>query len=179
MSYRSIIDVVDLVQERKRSKDGALRNSTRDFSSTVKFNILHWIWKGILFYYINTSEIPSELSRENFIYSHMKITCYRHTWRCHRCYGYITNCSFFTVVYIINRILHARLWIWILSSRGQLDISLVRAYRVDHSKIKFISTRGHVISSIYYQPKKVQRKRKKKSLIQLLVDSLYGDPALS
>ena len=26
--------------------------------------------------------------------------------------------------------------------------SLVR-YRVDHSKIKFISTRGHVISSIY------------------------------
>ena len=47
------------------------------------------------FYYINTSEIPTELSRENFI------------------------------------------------------SSLVR-YRVDHSKIKFISTRGHVISSIYY-----------------------------
>ena len=28
--------------------------------------------------------------------------------------------------------------------------SLVR-YRVDHSKIKFISTRGHVISSIYFE----------------------------
>ena len=27
-------------------------------------------------YYINTSEIPSELSRENFISSHVKITCY-------------------------------------------------------------------------------------------------------
>ena len=54
---------------------------------------------------------------------------------------------YFTGVYIINRTLHARLWIWILSSRGQLDISLVR-YRVDHSKIKFISTRGHVISKI-------------------------------
>ena len=33
---------------------------------------------------------------------------------------------YFTGVYIINRTLHARLWIWILSSRGQLDISLVR-----------------------------------------------------
>ena len=31
------------------------------------------------FYYINTSEIPSELSRENFISSHVKITCYLHT----------------------------------------------------------------------------------------------------
>ena len=30
------------------------------------------------FYYINTSEIPSELSRENFISSHVKITCYLH-----------------------------------------------------------------------------------------------------
>ena len=33
---------------------------------------------------------------------------------------------YFTGVYIINRILHTRLWIWILSSRVQLDISLVR-----------------------------------------------------
>ena len=30
-------------------------------------------------YYINTSEIPSELSRENFISSHVKIICYLHT----------------------------------------------------------------------------------------------------
>ena len=30
-------------------------------------------------YYIKTSEIPSELSRENFISSHVKITCYLHT----------------------------------------------------------------------------------------------------
>ena len=29
-------------------------------------------------YYINTSEIPSELSRKNFISSHVKITCYLH-----------------------------------------------------------------------------------------------------
>ena len=102
-------------------------------------------------YYIITSEIPSELCRENFISSHVKITCYLHTWRDHRRYGYIINRAFeskliwhFTGVYIINRILHTRLWIWILSS-----LSLVR-YRVDHSKIKFISTRGHVISSISF-----------------------------
>ena len=32
-----------------------------------------------MIYCINTSEIPSELSRENFISSHVKITCYLHT----------------------------------------------------------------------------------------------------
>ena len=58
-------------------------------------------------------------------------------------------------VYIINRILHAYMWIRILSSRVQLDISLVRCthalmrYRVQHSKTKFVSTCGHVISSIH------------------------------
>ena len=30
-------------------------------------------------YYINTSEIPSELSRKKLISSHVKITCYLHT----------------------------------------------------------------------------------------------------
>ena len=30
-------------------------------------------FSDFLFYYINTSEIPSELSRENFISSHVKI----------------------------------------------------------------------------------------------------------
>ena len=29
-------------------------------------------------YYINTNEIPGELSRENLIPSHVKITCYLH-----------------------------------------------------------------------------------------------------
>ena len=29
-------------------------------------------------YYINTNEIPGELSRENMISSHVKITCYLH-----------------------------------------------------------------------------------------------------
>ena len=86
------------------------------------FNYIDYIF----LYYINTSEIPSELSCENFISSHVKITCYLHTWRDHRHYGYIIKCAFFSGVYIINRILHARLWIWILSYRVQLDILLIR-----------------------------------------------------
>ena len=45
-------------------------------------------------YYINTSEIPGELSRENMISSHVKITCCLHTWKDHRCYGYIINRAF-------------------------------------------------------------------------------------
>ena len=32
----------------------------------------------IFIYYINTNEIPGELSRENMISSHVKITCYFH-----------------------------------------------------------------------------------------------------
>ena len=50
----------------------------------------------IFYYYINTNEIPSELSRENLISSHVKITCYLHVWKYHRCYGYIINRAFHT-----------------------------------------------------------------------------------
>ena len=78
-------------------------------------------------YYINTNEVPSELSRENFISSHVKITCYLHMWRDHCRYGNIKNLAFLTDVYIINRKLHAPLWIWILSSSVQHDISRVSA----------------------------------------------------
>ena len=44
-------------------------------------------------YYINTSEIPSELSCKNFISSHVKITWYLHTWRYHEhhCFSYIIS----------------------------------------------------------------------------------------
>ena len=93
--------------------------------------------------------------RKLHIFSHEdNMLLYLHTWRDHRCYGYIINRAFeskliwyFTGVCIKNRILHIRLWVWILSSRVQLHVSLVR-YRVEHLKIKFIFTRRHVISSI-------------------------------
>ena len=44
------------------------------------------------FYYINTNEIPGELSRENLISSHAK----KHVRKYHRCYGYIINRAFHT-----------------------------------------------------------------------------------
>ena len=53
-------------------------------------------------------------------------------------------------VYIITRISHARLWIWILSSRVQLDISLIHrahspGYWIEHEDKIHIHARGHVI----------------------------------
>ena len=48
------------------------------------------------FYYINTNEIPGDLSRENMISSHVKITCYLHLWKDHRYFGYIINRAFHT-----------------------------------------------------------------------------------
>ena len=56
-------------------------------------------------------------------------------------------------VYIINRIIHGRLEIWNLSTRIQSRYltselrSLVR-YRVERSKINFISPRAHILFSI-------------------------------
>ena len=73
-------------------------------------------------------------------------TRYLHTWRDHRRYGYI-----------INRTSESKL-AWCLYNKQNITYSLMdmnftfscsTRYRVDHSKIKFISTRGYVISSIY------------------------------
>ena len=59
----------------------------------------------------------------------------------------------FINIYIINRTLHGRLGIRILSSRAESIshsfASLTRERYLQHSKIKFVSPRGHVISSIY------------------------------
>ena len=60
--------------------------------ATVITNIIIII--AIIIYYINTNEIPGELSCENMISSHVKITCYFHMWKYHCCYGYIINCAF-------------------------------------------------------------------------------------
>ena len=97
------------------------------------------------------------------ISSHVKITCYFHMWKYHRCYGYIINHAFrriklfqwmvwyFIGVYIINRTLHGRLEIRNFSSRVE-NISLVRCTHswniFQHSKRNFVSLHGHVISSI-------------------------------
>ena len=67
------------------------------------------------------NEIPGELLPEDMISSHVKIRCYLHTWKGHRCHGYIINRSFamiwyFIGVYIIIRTLHGRLKIQKFSS---------------------------------------------------------------
>ena len=63
----------------------------------------------------------------------------------------------FINIYIINRTLHGRLGIRILSSRAKSIshsfASLTRERYLQHSKIKFVSPRGHVISSIYSEKK--------------------------
>ena len=50
--------------------------------------------KGIKNHYINTNEIPCELSCYIMIFSHMTLTCYLHTRKDHHCHGYIhvINC---------------------------------------------------------------------------------------
>ena len=107
----------------------------------------------IIIYYVNTSEfIAIELLHKNFISSHMKITCYLHTWRDHRCYDYKINRAFFTgVPGLLNQqnITCPRVdmnFIFLCSTQYLTCLlrSLTR-YRVEHLKIKFKSTCGHVI----------------------------------
>ena len=61
-------------------------------------NSLYFVGVFIIkqYYYINTNEIPGELSHENLISSNVKITCYPHMWKYHHCYGYIINRAFHT-----------------------------------------------------------------------------------
>ena len=106
--------------------------------SQASFLVINY-WRKTL-YFIKTNEILGELSRDN-ISSHVKTTCYLHTWKDHRCYGYIINRAYlsemvwyFIGVYIINRTLHGLLEIRNFFSRVE--------------KRNFLSPRGHVISSI-------------------------------
>ena len=84
-------------------------------------------FRNISIYYINKSEIPSELSRENFISSHVKSRLFHQKKQNIKCplvdMNFIFSCS----------------------TRYPVTRSLVR---VEHSKKKFLSMRGHVISSI-------------------------------
>ena len=93
------------------------------------------------------------------ITSHVKITCYFHMWKYHRCYGYIINCAVHRkkLFQWNGLVLH-----WCLNNKWNTawplshveNISLVcRACSrniFQHSQRNFVSLRGHVISSIYY-----------------------------
>ena len=96
----------------------------------------------IFIYYINTSEIPSELLYENFISSQVKITLSSHVKRSPWLWLHNNLHLFHSGVYIINRMLHARSWIWILSSCVQLDISLFFA---EHSALSYLLSLTRVL----------------------------------
>ena len=68
------------------------RYSTISLQDTSQYLALFNLWSA--FYYINTNEIPGDFSCENMISSHVKITCYFHMWKYHRCYGYVINLAF-------------------------------------------------------------------------------------
>ena len=81
------------------------------------------------FYNIDTNEITGFSSHENLVSSEDTIFIL-HMWRYHGCHGYFDSVSanrkrasqhLAICVYIINRILHARLWIRILSSTREIS----------------------------------------------------------
>ena len=99
----------------------------------------------LLIFIISTNEIPGELSRENFISSHVKITCNLHTLKYHCCYGYIINRTFHT-----KKLLkwNGLVFHWYLFNKQ--NICCAHSWNIfQHSKRNFISPYGDVISSIY------------------------------
>ena len=124
------------------------------------FFYLNLIAVSYFFYYINNNEIPGELSRENLISSHVKITCYLHMWKYYRCYGYIINRAFHTKKLLKwnGLVVHWCLYnkqniTWPLGYTKFLfscwkNISLARCAHswntFQHSKRNFVSPSGHI-----------------------------------
>ena len=108
---------------------------------------------GMSIYYINTSEIPSELSRENFISSHVKRSPSLWLHNKSRLWKQ-ADLVFHWCLYNKQNITYSLMdmnFIFSCSTRYLTSERSERVrYRVEHEKIKFISTRGHVISSIYF-----------------------------
>ena len=113
--------------------------------------------------------------------SQVKITCYFHMWKDHRCYGYIINRAlcrkkivnclsemvwYFIGVYTITRtqLLHGRLEIRHFSSSVE-NISLLCCTHLwnifQYSERNFVSLRSHVIYSICYLNRASDRVRQK------------------
>ena len=81
------------------------------------------VYASVSIHYINTCPVKYQVSFPAKT-SYLHKSQFTVTWRGHRRNGYIINRVFFSGFYIINRISHARLWIWNLSSRVELDMSL-------------------------------------------------------
>ena len=110
------------------------------------------------------------------ISSHVKMTCYLHMWKYHRCYDYIINRAFHTkkLLQWNGLVVHWCLYkkdniTWLLGDTKFLfscwrNISLIRCTHlwnifIQPSKRNFISPCGHVISSIYLTSNKSFTKR--------------------
>ena len=103
----------------------------------------------ISLYYINTNEIPGELSCENLISSHVKITCYLHKWKYHCCYGYIINRTFHTKKLLKwnGLVLHLCLYNkkiehYTAAWRYEISLLVLKKYftRLLHSLVKYFPT---------------------------------------
>ena len=105
------------------------------------------------FYYINTNEISGELSRENLISSHVKISplpwLHNKSRLSHQKTIKLTWFGISLVFIIINRTLHGRLEIRNFFSRVEKIFHLFAALTHEHSERNFVSPCGHVISSVY------------------------------
>ena len=125
----------------------------RPLKRKTMFYLLRMLW--LLIYYTNANEIPGELSRKNKISSQVKITCYLHMWKDHRCYGYQKKevplaanrflsemVWYFIGVYIINKTFIT----WPLGDTDHSSCVLKIIFQL--MERNFLSPRGHVISSI-------------------------------
>ena len=100
------------------------------------------------------------------ISSHVKITCYLHMWKYHRCYGYIINRAFHTKKLLKwnGLVFHWCLYnkyniTWLLRDTKFLfscwknisRVSVANKWNIfQHSKRNFVSPRSYVISSTSY-----------------------------
>ena len=86
---------------------------------------------------MNTNEIPGELSCENLVSSHVKITCYLQVWKSHCCYGYVINHTFHTKKLlkwnglVVHWCLYKYVVVWVLKKYFTCSL---------HSLVKYFST---------------------------------------
>ena len=116
----------------------------------------------IVYIYINTNEIPGERLHKNMISSHVKITCYLHTWNITIAMA-IINCAYYckNLLKWNGLVFHWCLYNkhYMASWRYEICLLMLKKYFThwlcslnifQHSKINFVSPHSHVISSIYW-----------------------------
>ena len=143
-----IYTIVDSVADRLKNMDMAVfcmdKNSELvTFTESKLGSVSTCI---ILVYYINTSEIPSEFSCENFISSH--VTRSPLSWLHNK--SRLFHWCLYNKQNITSPFVDMN-FIFSCSTRYPMSEHRKRArYWVEHENIKFASMRGRVISSIYF-----------------------------